>query len=55
MHTDQQDVFPDIRNDYRQSEVAVDYNAGFTGMLAGLAEYAASGRLAACGAGAYSA
>jgi hypothetical protein len=33
----QQDFFPDIRNDYKQSEVAMDYNGGYTGLVAGLA------------------
>ncbi|KAF8065624.1 celF [Scenedesmus sp. PABB004] len=48
---DQSDVYPDIRNDYKQSEVAVDYNAGLTGAAAGLAAMLAAGDLAACGAG----
>lgn len=29
--------FPDIRNDYQRSEVALDFNAGFTAAAAGLA------------------
>jgi hypothetical protein len=33
----QADFFPDIRNDYKQSEVAMDYNGGYTGLVAGLA------------------
>lgn len=49
--TDQQDVYPDIRNDYKQSEVAVDYNAGLTGAAAGLAAFLTMGDLAVCGAG----
>jgi hypothetical protein len=40
---DQSDIFPDIRNDYQRSEVAFDYNAGFTGAAAGLAQAALSG------------
>lgn len=36
---DQNDLYPDIRNDYKQSEVATDYNAGFTGAAAGLAYF----------------
>jgi len=49
--TDQNDVYPDIRNDYKQSEVAVDYNAGFTGAAAGLAFLLNRGDLSSCGAG----
>jgi len=48
---DQNDVYPDVRNDYKTSEVAVDYNAGLTGGAAGLAYSLARGDLAACGAG----
>ena len=48
---DQNDNYPNIRNDYKQSEVAVDYNAGLTGAAAGLAYFLSSGELAACGAG----
>jgi hypothetical protein len=40
---DQSDFFPDIRNDYQRSEVAFDYNAGFTGAAAGLAAAALGG------------
>jgi hypothetical protein len=29
--------FPDIRNDYQRSEIALDFNAGFTAAAAGLA------------------
>lgn len=49
---DQADFFPDKRTDYKQSEVALDFNAGFTGALAGLAtfEMMSEGELAAkCG------
>lgn len=31
--------FPDIRNDYQRSEVALDFNAGFTAAAAGLASH----------------
>jgi hypothetical protein len=48
---DQNDVYPDIRNDYKMSEVAVDYNAGLTGASAGLAYLLTTGALASCGAG----
>jgi hypothetical protein len=48
---DQSDNYPDVRNDYKQSEVALDYNAGLTGGAAGLAFFLARGDLAACGAG----
>jgi hypothetical protein len=48
---DQSDNYPDLRPDYQRSEVALDYNAGFTGAAAALAQYAAAGQLAACGAG----
>lgn len=34
----QNDEFTDTRWDYQAAEVALDWNAGFTGMLAGLAE-----------------
>lgn len=30
--------YTDVRSDYRANEVAVDYNAGFTGALAGLVQ-----------------
>jgi endoglucanase len=40
---DQADNYPDIRNDYKQSEVAFDYNAGITGALAGLFQAERSG------------
>lgn len=52
---DQSDNFPDKREDYQRSEVALDYNAGFTGAVAGLAFYAENGDLSACGAGRLSA
>ncbi|KAF8073058.1 celI [Scenedesmus sp. PABB004] len=42
---DQSDNYPDIRNDYRQSEVAFDYNAGFTGAAAGLGSCCAAGTI----------
>eukprot|EP00882_Tetradesmus_deserticola_P025807 GHRQ01028376.1.p1 GENE.GHRQ01028376.1~~GHRQ01028376.1.p1 ORF type:complete len:447 (+),score=89.44 GHRQ01028376.1:369-1709(+) len=48
---DQGDSYPDLRPDYQRSEVALDYNAGFTGAAAALTQYAAAGQLAACGAG----
>lgn len=49
---DQSDYFPDIRNDYQRSEVAFDYNAGFTGAAAGLAQAALSGfNFGVCGGG----
>lgn len=31
--------FPDIRNDYQRSEVAMDFNAGFTAAAAGLTSH----------------
>jgi hypothetical protein len=47
---DQTDTFPDIRNDYQRSEVAFDYNAGFTGAAAGLAAASLKGfNFAVCG------
>jgi hypothetical protein len=48
---DQNDAYPDVRNDYKMSEVAVDYNAGLTGASAGLAYLLTSGALTSCGAG----
>jgi hypothetical protein len=48
---DQNDVYPDVRNDYKMSEVAVDYNAGLTGASAGLAYLLTAGALTSCGAG----
>lgn len=36
---DQTDKFPDIRNDYQRSEVALDFNAGFTAATAGLLSF----------------
>ncbi|EFN50425.1 hypothetical protein CHLNCDRAFT_144614, partial [Chlorella variabilis] len=30
------DSYKDVRSDYQSNEVAMDYNAGFTGALAGL-------------------
>lgn len=32
------DSYVDVRSDYQKNEVAVDYNAGFTGVLAALVE-----------------
>lgn len=32
------DSYVDVRSDYTKNEVAVDYNAGFTGVLAALIE-----------------
>jgi hypothetical protein len=32
------DYYNDVRNDYVMNEVAMDYNAGFTGSLAGLVQ-----------------
>lgn len=46
---DQSDHFPDIRNDYQRSEVALDFNAGFTGAAAGLASFSAKNKLKGCG------
>eukprot|EP00775_Hariotina_reticulata_P012172 gene12172-12310_t len=46
---DQQDQFPDKRNDYQRSEVAMDFNAGFTGAAAGLASFAADRKTRTCG------
>jgi hypothetical protein len=48
---DQSDNYPDIRNDYQRSEVALDYNAGFTGAAAGLSHFHGTGQLVPCGAG----
>ncbi|WIA29389.1 hypothetical protein OEZ86_011893 [Tetradesmus obliquus] len=48
---DQSDNYPDIREDYQRSEVAFDYNAGFTGAAAGLAQFARSGGLGRCHGG----
>jgi hypothetical protein len=45
---DQQDKFPDIRNDYQRSEVAMDFNAGFTGAAAGLAAFDAKRKTRTC-------
>jgi endoglucanase len=45
---DQADVYPDIRNDYRQSEVALDYNAGITGAVAGIIAFDSEGLLTKC-------
>ena len=44
---DQEDNFPDLRPDYKRSEVAIDYNAGFTGLMAALAQFNLDGSLAA--------
>ena len=30
------ETYRDVRNDYKSNEVSLDYNAGFTGALAGL-------------------
>ena len=30
------DLYADVRRDYRANEVTTDYNAGFTGALAGM-------------------
>lgn len=47
---DQSDNYPDIRNDYQRSEVAYDYNAGFTGAAAGLTQAGLNGfAFASCG------
>jgi hypothetical protein len=46
----QQDYFGNERNDYQRSEVALDYQAGFTGAVAGVASLAAAGRLGDCAA-----
>jgi hypothetical protein len=43
---DQTDTFPNIRNDYKRSEVALDYQAGFTGAAAALAGLDKGGALA---------
>jgi hypothetical protein len=32
------DAYSDLRSDYIANEVAVDYNAGFSGLLAGLVQ-----------------
>jgi tripartite-type tricarboxylate transporter receptor subunit TctC len=45
---DQQDKFPDIRNDYQRSEVALDFNAGFTSAAAGLAALNAQRKTRTC-------
>ncbi|WIA40308.1 hypothetical protein OEZ86_013679 [Tetradesmus obliquus] len=45
---DQSDKFPDIRNDYQRSEVAMDFNAGFTGAAAGLAAFDAQRKTRTC-------
>ena len=34
------DEYEDRRNNYQQSEVALDYNAGFQGLMAGLFHHA---------------
>jgi hypothetical protein len=46
---DQQDQFPDKRNDYQRSEVAMDFNAGFTGAAAGLASFTSDRKTRSCG------
>ncbi|KAI8473823.1 MAG: Six-hairpin glycosidase-like protein [Monoraphidium minutum] len=46
---DQSDAYPNIRNDYKRSEVALDYQAGFTGAAAGLASFQKAGKLSKCG------
>jgi hypothetical protein len=48
---DQSDNYPDIREDYQRSEVAFDYNAGFTGAVAGLTHFARAGWTANCPGG----
>lgn len=40
--------FPDIRNDYQRSEVALDFNAGFTAAAAGLASHDHSRKTRTC-------
>ncbi|KAL3143651.1 hypothetical protein ABBQ38_002447 [Trebouxia sp. C0009 RCD-2024] len=45
------DSYVDVRSDYTKNEVAVDYNAGFTGVLAALSE--SSNTWASCVAGNY--
>jgi hypothetical protein len=40
--------FPDIRNDYQRSEVAMDFNAGFTGAAAGLVRFDHSRKTRTC-------
>lgn len=40
--------FPDIRNDYQRSEVALDFNAGFTAAAAGLASHNHSRKTRTC-------
>lgn len=42
---DQNDYYPNERNDYKRSEVAIDYQAGFTGAAAALASFDGSARL----------
>ena len=39
--------FQDLRTDYIQNEVALDYNAGFHGALAGIAHLEAAGKMPA--------
>nr|BBJ26605.1 GH9 cellulase [Xylophaga rikuzenica] len=43
----QDDEYEDVRTDYVQNEVAVDYNAGFQGAMAGLVYFANKGELPA--------
>lgn len=38
------DEYIDVRNDAVRNEVAVDYNAGFQGVVASLEEYFGSGK-----------
>lgn len=45
------DAYVDVRSDYTKNEVAVDYNAGFTGVLAALSE--STNTWASCVAGNY--
>ena len=45
------DSYVDVRSDYVKNEVAVDYNAGYTGVLAALS--GSSNTWAACVAGDY--
>jgi hypothetical protein len=40
--------FPDIRNDYQRSEVAMDFNAGFTAAAAGLTSFDHSRKTRTC-------
>ncbi|GFR70539.1 endoglucanase [Elysia marginata] len=44
---DQNDNYQDVRTDYIQNEVALDYNAGFHGALSGIVHLEAAGKLPA--------